>query len=298
MIVVVGLGAIGSVYAVALKKAGFEVKVALDKVRLDKYADNNLIFNDVECDLDYFTPATSDQPAELIIIATKGVGYEDALNLIEPIVGESTIILPLLNGITSEEIAAQKYGWNRVVYGYFIGHTATRIGRKVYQDGSYRTVFGDEVNDPNNLSNRVLRVKNIFDKAQIHYRIDDDMRSSLWQKFVINIGLNQATAYFRKNYGDIKQDATNQDFMSNLMLEAQSVAIALKIKGSENFAKIGLDTLNKMQGSDSSSMLQDVNAGRVTEVDMFAGEVCALGKKLHIETPYNKLVLKQLISSI
>lgn len=294
MIVIVGLGAIGAVYATAFKNAGNDVKIAVDANRLKKYSNNPLIFNDIEYNFNYFTPSAQDPKADLIIIATKGSGYADALDLIEPIVGEDTQIMPLLNGITSEEMAAQKYGWERVVYGYFIGHTATREGRKIEQDGSYRTVFGDKINDLGNLSPRVLKIKQLFDKAKIKYRIDTDMESSMWQKFVINIGLNQITASLKKNYGQIKQDTSAQNLMIGLMNEAQSVAVALKIANAENFATIGVETLNKMEGSDSSSMLQDVLAGRVTEVDMFAGEVCALGAQLDISTPLNEGILKQL----
>lgn len=294
MIVIVGLGAIGAVYATALTNARCDVKIAVDTKRLEKYSNNPLIFNDIEYYFDYFTPSAQDPKADLIIIATKGSGYLDALDMVEPIVGNETQIIPLLNGITSEKMAAQKYGWDRVIYGYFIGHTATREGRKIEQDGSYRTVFGDAINDLGDLSTRVLKIKQIFDKAKIKYRIDTDMESSMWQKFVINIGLNQITASLKKNYGQVKQDPTAQNLMIGLMNEAQSIAFALNINNAENFVKIGVDTLNKMEGSDSSSMLQDVLAGRVTEVNMFAGEVCALGAQLGISTPLNEDILKQL----
>lgn len=294
MIVIVGLGAIGSVYAVSMKNAGIDVKVAVDSQRLQKYNDNQLRFNDVEYKFDYFTPKVGDEHAELIVIATKGGTYEEALELVKPVVGHKTIILPLLNGITSEKMAAQKFGWENVLYGYFIGHTATRVGRNIFQDGSYKTVFGEKNNDLNNLSEKVLRVKEIFEKGKIKYRIDQNMESSLWQKFVINIGLNQTTAFYCQNYGQIKANSEAIKFMNGLMLEAQEVAVGLGIEGAKNFAENGIETLNKMEGSDSSSMLQDVEAGRHTEVDMFAGEVCKLAEKLNIPTPLNKLVLSKL----
>lgn len=294
MIVLIGVGAIGSLYAVALQEAGLEIRVALDGDRLNRYKAEPIIFNGKPYNFDYFTPKSGDPQAELVIIATKWGGYQQALEVIAPIVGKNTIILPLLNGINSEAVAIDKFGAENVLYGYYIGHTATRIGKNVVHNGHYCTVFGQKTNDLNNLSKPVKRVVEIFDFANIEYRIDKDLISSLWQKFVINIGLNQVTAVLNKSYGQLKQDENAKKLMIDLMLEAQAIAIKLGIDGADNFVQIGINTLNQMDSSHSSSMLQDVAARRQTEVDIFAAQICRLGDLLGIETPNNEMILKRL----
>lgn len=291
-VVIIGLGAIGGVYAVACHDNGIPLRIAVDTARLDRYRANPFIFNDKQYDFDYFVPTESDRVADLVIIATKGDGLGDALGLISPIVGPKTQILPLLNGIISEATTAAMYGFDRVIYGYFIGHTATRQERLITQDGKYVTVFGDKTNNPDALSPRIDVIKQLFDKANIHYRIDRDMVSSMWQKFVINIGLNQITALTRLPYGQVKANPETLALTRALMQEAAAVAKALGIANADIMVERGMDSLDKMMPNDSSSMLQDVVAGRPTEVDMFAGEVCRLGAKHGIPTPENQKLLQ------
>lgn len=279
-----GLGAIGSVYAVAFAKAGVSLRVALDAGRLTRYREMGVIFNGARYDFDFYTPSSEDESADLVIIAVKSAGLERALELIRPIVGERTQILPLLNGITSEEICAAKYGWSRVVYGYFIGHTATRYGNEIHQDGHYRTYFGEF---STNLTPRIKAIKLLFDKADIPYKIPEDMIASLWQKFIINIGMNQATAILRCTYGHLQSSQAAHDYMVALMDEAAQVAGAEGIADSAAMVEKAVSLLATLSPEDGSSMYQDVMSGRPTEVDIFADTVCALGAKHGISTPYN-----------
>ncbi|MFI3295462.1 MAG: ketopantoate reductase family protein [Rikenellaceae bacterium] len=291
-IVIVGLGAIGGVYATAFHHRGIPFRVALDSERLLRYGSRPFVFNGVDYSFDYFTPSFEDSyVADLIILTTKWDGYFDALQMIRPLVGDRTVVLPLLNGISSERAAIELFSAERVLYGYFLGHTSTRELGGVSHDGHFTTVFGRASNDLDSLDYRVGLVARLFSRAGISYRVDSDMISSSWQKFVINVGLNQSTAFFRNNYGEIKRDPQKLDFTCSLMREAVEVARCVGVAGWEGLLTKGLDTLDMMRDGDSSSMRQDVEAGRVTEVDLFAGEVCRLARALNILTPCNDLVL-------
>lgn len=283
MIVIVGIGAIGSVYASAL---GTQARIAASEERCEKYRLEGLYFNDQPCNFDYFTPKVGDQKADLVIIATKSSGLEDALDLIEPIVGSQTIILPLLNGITSEEITARKYGWSRVLYGYYLGHTSTRVGNRVYQDGHYKTYFGQAANGTMP-SEQVERVKAIFDRFAIPYKIPENMIEALWQKFIINVGMNQATAILRCTYGHLQQNTAANNYMRLLMQEASAVATAHGIANSDQMVEKAISLLSTLAPQDGSSMYQDVIGGRVPEYDLFADTVCRMGIEHGISTPYN-----------
>lgn len=284
-VTIVGLGAIGMVYATALTDAGISVRIAVDPTRKIRYERDGHFFNGQKYDFEYFTPSDSDYTADLVIIATKNSGLTAALELIRPIVGAETQILPLLNGISSEATCADIYGWQRVVYGYFIGHTSTRQGNAVMQDGRYKTYFGEPLNRDH--SPRVAAIKSLFDRAKIRYIIPEDMISSMWQKFVINIGMNQATAVLHCTYGHLQTSENARNYMISLMNEAAAVAIAEGISGAEGMVEYAVPLLDGLSPEDGSSMYQDVMSNRATEVDLFADTVCSFGTKHGIETPYN-----------
>lgn len=287
-VTIVGLGAIGSVYASAMADSGITVRVAADEARCARNRTTGLLFNGTRYDFDYYTPCMADPVADLVIIAVKSGGLGAALDLIEPIVGQHTQILPLLNGITSEQICAARYGWNRVIYGYFIGHTATRNENVVNQDGQYRTYFGERINDT--ISPRIAALQSLFDRASIPYKTPRDMVDALWQKFIINIGMNQATAVLKCTYGHLQNSTAANDLMVVLMKEAAAVGTAQGIVDTDKMVEKAQSLLRGLTPEDGSSMYQDVMSGRATEIDIFADTVCELALKSGIQTPYNYYV--------
>ena len=278
-VLICGLGAIGSIYADKIKSA----KILVDSERLERYKKNPTTFNGKVMELDYVLPDCNDFKADLVIIATKYDGLAEVIENIQNFVGKNTLILSLLNGVTSEKIIAERYGAEKVAYSYFIGHSALREGRSITQDGVNTIVFdGNE------------RIKKYFDKVGINYEIPDDIIRSMWLKFMLNVSSNQTTALMRLTFGEMLNNKKCMEFVVNVMKEVQTIAHAEGVKNTETMIDDSLEALKMMCPEGKTSMLQDVEAGRKTEVDMFAGVMIELGKKYNIPTPYNK-VLKELI---
>ena len=277
-VLICGLGAIGSIYADKIKGA----KILVDSDRLERYKKNPTTFNGKVMELDYILP-DDEFKADLIIIATKYDGLADAVDNIKNFVGENTLILSLLNGVTSEKLIAERYGAEKVVYSYFIGHSAVRDGRNITQDGVNTIVMG--ANE---------RIRKYFDKVEINYEIPDDIIRSMWLKFMLNVSSNQTTALMRLTFGEMLSNKKCMEFVVNVMKEVQTIAKAEGVQNTETMIDDALEALKMMCPEGKTSMLQDVEAGRKTEVDMFAGVMIELGKKHNIPTPYNK-VLKELI---
>lgn len=278
-VLICGLGAIGSIYADKIKSA----KILVDSERLERYKKNPTTFNGKVMELDYVLPDCNDFKADLVIIATKYDGLAKVIENIQNFVGKNTLILSLLNGVTSEKFIAERYGAEKVAYSYFIGHSAVREGRSITQDGVNTIVFdGNE------------RIKKYFDKVGINYEIPDDIIRSMWLKFMLNVSSNQTTALMRLTFGEMLNNKKCMEFVVNVMKEVQTIAHAEGVKNTETMIDDSLEALKMMCPEGKTSMLQDVEAGRKTEVDMFAGVMIELGKKYNIPTPYNK-VLKELI---
>jgi len=290
-IVLIGAGAIGSILASRLAKSDNDFAILADEKRINRYMRDGILFCGERIETNFITDKSSFGIADIILIAVKNYNLLEALETISPFVGEETIIIPLLNGITSEKRTAEKYSDKNTLYGYYIGHTSTRTGNDTTQDGDYVFVIGDypSTNDP--FSDRLKEVIEVLFKAGINVEGRKDMKTEIWKKFVVNVCLNQTTAYYGCTYGDILENKEILSFFDGLANEVQSVAIMEKIKGSKNFAQYAKNTLLKMNPRDRSSMAQDVQSCRKTEVEDFAGEVIRIAGKYNIICTTNKMVL-------
>ncbi len=285
-IVVIGLGAIGSIYAAKLQQVDPGcLRVLVDPSRLERYQANGIVLNGVRHDFNYVLPGPDQEKADLILVATKADALPDAIDAIEGFVGNETIILSLLNGITSEDMIAERYGWDHVLHAYFVGHGSMRTGNEVTFDGVGRVVFGAakaQARTP-----KVEAVCRFFDGAGIGYEVPDDILFSQWCKFVLNVGINQASAILRADYGAFQRSERVYAVALDLMQEAVAVAERVGIRNIDGLLPWCDNFIRHTPPAFKSSMLQDIEAGKKTEVDIFGGAVCALGQKYGLPTPYN-----------
>ncbi len=296
-VVICGIGAVGSIYANKINEYDSNLlRVLVDKNRLEKYTTNPKIFNGKPLYFNYILPDATDFKADLIIIATKFDGLKETIKNIENFVKEDTIIISLLNGVTSEEMIAEKYGWKHILLSYFIGHSAMREGNKITHDGVGTVVYG--VKDPEKTDVQDIElVKNYLEKVGLDYKIPQDMQRALWLKYMLNVSSNQPSAILRMNFGQMQNNKKFMEFFTKIMKEVQIIAKAEGVKNTETMIDEALVTFNKMIPEGKTSMLQDVEAKRKTEVEMFAGTMIEFGKKHNIPTPYNQ-VMKDMLEVI
>ncbi len=294
-VLICGLGAIGSIYADKIQKFNPDsLRVLVDEERFERYSSNPIIFNGNELHFNYILPNDDNFKADLVIIATKYDGLSDVIKNMKNFIQSDTVILALLNGVTSEKIIAETYGREKLLYSYFIGHSAVRTGRNVIHDDVNTIVYGSE--NTADIEN-VQRVKKYFDSVGINYKIPEDIMHSLWLKYMLNVSANQSTAILKLTFGEMLANEKCMDFAINIMKEVQQIAKAEGVKNTDIMIDETIAHLHTMIPDGKTSMLQDVEAGRKTEVDMFAGTVIELGLKHNIQTPYNQII-KEILDAI
>lgn len=294
-ILICGIGAIGSIYADKIEKYSPEnLRVLVDANRLERYKKNPTVFNGRILDFNYILPNSADFKADLIIIATKFDGLSEVIKNIKNFVKQDTIILSLLNGVTSEKVIAKTYGTEKLLYSYFIGHSAIRNGRNIFHDDINTIVFGSDNKED---LKKIEIVKNFFKKVGIKYLVPDDIIHSLWLKYMLNVSANQTTAIFKMTFGEMLENDKCMQFAINVMKEVQTIAKTQGVNNTESLIDEALKSLKTMTPEGKTSMLQDVEAGRKTEVDMFAGTIIKMGEEYNIPTPYNKII-KEIIEII
>ena len=286
-VLICGIGAVGSIYADKIHKFSPDnLKILVDKERFERYSKSPMVFNGKELVLDYILPESNGFKADLIIIATKFDGLFDVIKNIKNFVYDETIILSLLNGVTSEKIIADEYGWDKLLLSYFIGHSAMREQRFITHDGVGQIVFGSK--DADKINEK--RVKAYFDRVGIDYKIPDDMVHALWLKYMMNVSTNQPSALLRMTFGEMNANEKFLALAEKIMREVQAVAKAEGVKNTDIMLDEAFDDISKMIPEGKTSMLQDVLAGRKTEVEMFAGTMIEFGRKHNIPVPYNQFM--------
>jgi 2-dehydropantoate 2-reductase len=288
---IVGAGAVGAAVASILHaRAPGSARVLADPARFERFAREGFVVNGER--LDFPLVSTRESPPDkpqLIILAVKCHHLEAAIRDLRPFVGEDTLILSLLNGITSEDELAAAFGRQRVPYAMILGIDAVREGNRTSFAAAGKVYFGDERNRSGSWSERVSRIASFFERGGLPYVVPEDMIHTLWYKFMINVGINQASALLRAGYGIFQRIPEARAAMEAAMRELIAISIAKGTGLAEADLGRWLETLGGLLPGAKTSMLQDVEAGRKTEVEAFAGTVVALGRETGVATPVNQL---------
>ena len=280
----IGLGAMGVFFAPRLAAAypeGFRVIADGErKRRLDK---KGVTVNGVNYKFPIITPDEKGDPADLILIGVKGYGLDQAIEDIRNQVGEETLIISLLNGVDSEEKLINSFGEKHVLYGYMRMSVVMKDGKADFDPYWGKIHFGEKLNKE--YSERVLAVKEVFDKADIPYEIDEDMLKGIWFKFMCNIGENMTCALLGIPFGGFQVS----DHANWVRIEAMKEVAAIAQKKGISIGKEEIEMQNKtiltIPYPNKPSTLQDLEAFKHTEIDMFAGTVIQMGRELGIPTP-------------
>jgi 2-dehydropantoate 2-reductase len=290
-VAIIGAGALGLLFGSKLFSAP-DVKTYFiaEGSRADRLEKEPLAYNGVTCPIPVLRPIEGAPTMDMVIVAVKHNQLEEAVAGLRPVVREDTIFISLLNGLESEETIAHFYGKEHVLYAIAVGMDTIRDGQEVYGKAEGKIVFGNEMNTV--LSEDVKHVKALFEKAIIPHDVPENMLRAMWWKFMINVSINQASAILRANYGVFQTNPDVRAVMDALVDEVIAISAPAGINLNQEDKKQWHKLLLTLGAQGKTSMLQDVEQGRQTEVELFAGKVVKLGEKYGIPTPMNAAVLK------
>jgi 2-dehydropantoate 2-reductase len=291
-IAVIGAGALGAIYGSLMHQTdpGSVCFIAGDG-RRDGLQREGVVVNGER----FLIPVQSPEepsPADLVIVAVKHYQLDQAVEDMRRAVGPGTAILSVMNGIDSEERIGAVFGMEKVLYGLALGIDAVRVDNAISYSNLGRILFGEKINAV--LSDRVRRIGMLFDRAGIVHVTPPDMIRGLWFKYMINVGVNQVSAVLGADYGTLRSSARARDLMGAAMREVISLAKAVQVDLSEQDIGEWYRILDCLDPAGKTSMLQDVEARRATEVEMLAGTVIELGRRHGILTPVNRMLYEAL----
>ncbi|MCR5032507.1 MAG: ketopantoate reductase family protein [Lachnospiraceae bacterium] len=282
-----GMGALGLNFGLKLATAlpDGATKYLLDDARYARYQDKHFTING-EPVHPHMVRGKEAGIADLVIVATKYTGLFEAMDTIAPSVGEDTIILSILNGVTSEEILRERFGKNKVVDSVSQGMDAMHFGDEIRYSKFGELCIGltDDATQEN-----LDAVLALFNKAGFPYTLDLDIRHRMWSKFMLNCGLNQCACVYNATYGDLLRDGSKEmAAMVAAMREVIALANAEGIHLTEKDLNLYLDIQRTLAPENRPSMGQDRLNKRPTEVELFAGTVIKKAEKYGICTAVNQ----------
>ena len=281
----IGCGALGIMYASHMLKslAPRQVQFVADSEWVKIYRGHEFFANGERQNFTFKDPNLDDYPSDLVIFAVKFPDLNEAIRVAKNHVGERTIVLSFMNGITSEEIIAKTYNPQKILYSMATDLDPTREKYSVNFSKTGNITFGSAVGGQDE---EIADLAEFFQRVDLNYKISKDIMAALWWKYVMNIGINQVSALLQASYGELRTEYA-ENLIKMTMYEAYEVALreGIYLK-CEEIDKAALASRN-LSPVGKTSMCQDMDAKRPTEVDMFAGAIIEMGKKHGISVPAN-----------
>ena len=222
---------------------------------------------------------------DLLIVALKYGALPGALDSIRTIVSERTVVMSLMNGVDSEELIAAQVGPAHVLPALIkVASHRTGDGVRFDPETTLGIIYG-ELTAPFD-SDRVQAVRALFADTGIHFRVTEHIREEIWSKFRLNVCNNLPQAILGAGVGCYSDSAHIKAISDGLRRELEAIAAAKGIDLSKAAAASAHGST--VPPTASYSTLQDLDAGRHTEIDMFSGALMRMGRELGIPTPYNE----------
>lgn len=280
-VALIGAGAIGSYLIWSFNSVSdITFTVVAEGERRERLERDGIVINGERYPLRVRQPGQAG-PQDLIFIATKYSGLDKAIAMLHPLMGPDTLILSLLNGVDSEERVVQKVGEGHVVHSIIrIASHRTPAGVRFDPDRVIGLSFGLADARPEE-DWKLKALSALFAKTRLRWRISEDILTDMWMKFASNIANNLPQAVIGVPANLYAKSEHGIFLAQKLWTEVAAVAALRGIHLPQEVL-----IFPGQSASAKYSTLQDLEAGRHTEIDMFAGQVLRMAAKAGLAVPY------------
>lgn len=294
-ILVFGAGAIGSLFGGLLSQK-YDVTLLSRKLHADAVERNGLRIRG-KTNLIVYPKArvNINHSYDLILLTVKSYDTEEAAKQIKRNISEDTIVLSLQNGLGNESLLAKYIGKRHLLKGLTSHGVIYLKPGVIYHSGIGETVIGEL---DGKITERVVRIAEIFDSVGIKTTATKNIEAETWVKVIINACINPLTAVTNLRNSAILKIPELRNLSRAICREAVEVANrAADAKLSYERMIREVENVARLTAENKSSMLQDIENKRRTEIDFINGKIVELGRKYQIDTPVNS-ALVALVKSI
>ena len=290
-VAIVGKGAVGLLHGSKIAQAigRDHLEYVMDDDRYLRHRDDRILINGEAQDF-ITVPASQTSPVDLVILAVKATGLEEAIDNMDALVGPETRIISLLNGVTSEEAIAARFGWKHLVLAITQGMDAVFIDNALTYSHPGEIRLGAA---PQTEPGVVDDIAELLERAGISHTVEQDIQRRMWTKLMMNVGINQTCMVFGGTYGSALADSEQNRCLVAAMREAKAVANAEGIALTENDLNEMVQIIAGLNPDGMPSMAQDRINRKRTEVALFAGTIIERAERHNLLVPQNRWLLKR-----
>ncbi|MEO2073780.1 MAG: 2-dehydropantoate 2-reductase [Zunongwangia sp.] len=297
-ILVYGTGGVGGYFGGRLAQAGHDVTFMARNESLKAIKENGLIVKSVNGDFTVNPAKATDDISEiespdLVIFGLKSWQIKDAAKHLKSIITVETMVLPLQNGADNMEKLQEVLPKKNVLAGF------CRIYSKKEAPGVINhfqfdpeIIFGELDNEK---SERVLKLKEIFNNSGFKGIVPDDIHKAIWKKFSFIATVSGLGGLTRVSIGKMWQDDYLQGILKKTGLEIQAIAQAKGVDFNDEDVAQLFQFIGNQGMTATASTQRDIMEGRPSELENFNGYIVEQGKKLGIETPVNEFIYRALL---
>ena len=291
-VAVLGTGALGCVFAARLAATAevwvlgtwSEAVAAIGERGIRIHEDDETIHDVLVAGA--VTSPTAAPPCDIALLLVKSYQTERAAGWAAQILKDDGLAVSLQNGLDNEAKLAHAVGTGRAAAGVnYVGATNLGPGEARFIV-SLRSYIGEKPVH----RDRALAAASLLTDAGLCTSVVPDIEARMWEKAVINAVINPLTALWRVPNGELFATSERRELVSHLAHEAHAVAIAKGLKLSFDDPVSAVAAICEVSATNHSSMLQDIERGRSTEIDSINGVIVDEGRRLGVPTPYHRVI--------
>jgi 2-dehydropantoate 2-reductase len=290
-ILILGAGAMGSLLGARLSKTGASISLfSTNRAHMEAIRRDGLLVEELDGTRSNYPLSTYCDPRmlphnpDLVLVVVKTYATKTAVSSILGQCTPSTLFLTLQNGIGNWEQIAEIAGKDAVVAGS-TAQGATLLGAGKIRHGGNGPTYIGEPSGP--ASKRVDRVVALFRESGFVAEPSDNVERLIWEKLIVNAGINAITGLTGIRNGVIAEMQEASDLCGSAVEEAILVARAkgfpVELEMIERVIAVARATARNR-----SSMGQDIDKRKKTEIDAINGAIVQFGKQVGIPTPVNQ----------
>ena len=292
-IIVMGTGGVGGYFGARLAAAGHDVGFVARGKHLAAIKANGLKVLSELGDITIHPASASDDPADLgvadiVLFCVKAYDTETAAELIKPVVGPDTGVIPFLNGVTHMETLDRVIGSGHVLGGVANISALIEEPGVVRHFATMQILRVGELDD--SASPRILAFRAACAEAGIEAPVPESIERELWQKFVMICTLAGANCLTRLPLGNCRSDPATRTLMLAIAGEVVALARALDKPLPDDQVERTMAVLDMLPAGMKASILAALERGEKLEASALNGSVSELGAQLRVDTPMNRAV--------
>lgn len=292
-ILVYGIGGVGGYFGGKLANAGCNVSMIARGEHLKQIQNHGLEVESINGNFKVKPKVATSEISEvpkpdLIILGIKSWQIPAVAKELKPIIGENTMILPLQNGANNYEKLIEILPKKNVLAGLcFIVSFLEKPGKIKHAAFEPKITFGEF---DNSRSDRVLKLKKIFNEAGIENSIPENIQLEIWQKFLFICTVSGIGGLTRVSIDKIRESEYLNDMMRKTAKEIIEVGKAKNIPFKELHIEKTFEIINSQPKGNTASTQRDIMNGKPSELENFNGFIVKEAERLGIETPVNRYI--------